>query len=233
LKTDFKTDWELGARVLGYAFLFRSLLEEPSTAFFEGIKKDDLLVFFPYIEEDQDIKEGVGFIDAYLTQNKPIEDLSEELAIEYFRLFIGADKAIAPPWESVYLSGRGLLFQENTLAVRKKYSKYKLLPERLNKEPDDHIGLELQFMHTLSMMTLEAVESSDYNKAAALISDQKSFLEDHLLKWAPRFADRLYAGAETFFYQGLAKMLKGFLMVDHDKIIELSKMIDKEKEGSS
>ena len=41
-----------------------------------------------------------------------------ELRDEYTRLFVGPDKLVAPPWESVYRGEDAMLFQEVTLEVR-------------------------------------------------------------------------------------------------------------------
>lgn len=222
MKTDFKTDWELGARVFGYSFLFRGFLEEPTKDFLEKLKNEDFLSYFPYINENDDIKNGVRFVESYINESSSIEKLTDELAGDYAGLFLGPGKVIAPPWESVYVSGGGLIFREETFEVRKRYAKHGLLPEKLNKEPDDHVGLELQFMYLLSSKTIDAIDSGDYKKARELFHDQKEFLEEHLLKWSPRFSDDIYHNAETSFYQGIAKVLKGFVTEDHGKLNELS-----------
>ncbi|MEI3231097.1 MAG: molecular chaperone TorD family protein, partial [Gordonibacter pamelaeae] len=53
-----------------------------------------------------------------------------QLRSVYTKLFIGPAKLPAPPWESVYATGgRPLLFQESTLAVRRRL----LPPGRLRR----------------------------------------------------------------------------------------------------
>jgi TorA maturation chaperone TorD len=66
------------------------------------------------------------------------------------------------PWASVYLSKERLIFDENTLAVRRFYRDWKLETVHYKKEPDDHIGLELEFMAILSERTLAAYEKGDW-----------------------------------------------------------------------
>lgn len=221
MKTDFKTETELAARILGYSFLFRSFIEEPSKDFLREIKKTDVLIFLPYIEDSEDIKRGVEFIESYINRETSFEKLADELSVDYAALFIGAGKPLVPPWESLWLGGERLFSLNETLEVRRHYARHGLLPERLNKEPDDHIGFELQFMCILSEKTANAIESGDYRNAEALIGGQKDFLGNHLLKWAEIFADAVYKNASTDFYKGAAYVLTGFLKADYAKVCGL------------
>lgn len=230
LKVDFKTETELAARILGYSFLFRSFIEGPSKDFLMEIKKTDVLIFLPYIEDEEKIKEGIELLEAYINQETPLEKLADELTIEYDSLFIGAGKPPVPPWESLWLGGERLFSLNETLEVRRHYAKRGLLPERLNKEPDDHIGFELQFMYILSEKTAKAIESGDYRDAAALIGDQRDFLKNHLLKWAPDFAERVYLNAGTDFYRGAAAILSGFLKADYARVCTLCEIFAAEEE---
>jgi TorA maturation chaperone TorD len=226
LKPDFKTITELDERTLGYSFLFRSFIEEPSKEFIREVKNKDILIFLSYIEENEIIKEGIELIEGYLNKEASVEKLTDEMSVEYSSLFIGAGKPLVSTWESIAL-GSGRLFSVNeTLNVRKYYAKYGLLPERLNKEPDDHIGFELQFMYILADKTAKAMESRDYEKVAALISDQKEFLENHLSRWAGIFADEVCARSNNDFYTGTAKVLKGMVSADYSKICEMLERLE-------
>lgn len=223
MKADFKTIAELDERTLVYSFLFRSFIEEASRDFIEKIKNKDVLIFLPYINENEDenIKEGVELIEGYINKGISIEELVDELSADYSSLFVGAGRPLISPWESVALGGERLFSVNETLDVRKYYARYGLLPERLNKEPDDHIGFELQFMYLLSTKTADAVESGDYKKAGELLNDQKAFLESHLCRWAGLFAEDVCSKASNDFYIGAAKILKGITTADYSKICSL------------
>ncbi|MDI6801410.1 MAG: molecular chaperone TorD family protein [Thermodesulfovibrionales bacterium] len=228
MKADFKTITELDERTLGYSFLFRSFIEEASKDFIENIKGNDVLIFLPYINDDENIKAGIELIEGYINKKVSTEHLLDELSSEYSSLFIGAGKPLVSPWESVAL-GSGRLFSVNeTLDVRKYYAKHRLLPERLNKEPDDHIGFELQFMYILADKTAKALESEDYKSAAELLNDQKKFLENHLCKWADLFAEDVCSKANNDFYIGAAKILKGMISTDYLRICWLSETLKTE-----
>ena len=52
-----------------------------------------------------------------------------------------------------------MIFQEQTLHVRQWYSRFGLQVVKLHKEPDDHIGLELEFVAHLANLALQAIRS--------------------------------------------------------------------------
>ena len=142
------------------------------------------------------------------------KDLSyrDRLWDEYNQLFVGPGPLKAPPWESVYRSKDRLVFGTETLAVRKFFQRFGLEVQQLNKEPDDHIGLELEFMAHLSQEALAAFQSGE--EAMDLIIGTEQFLREHLQQWVPGFCHRLEEVAGTGFFVGLAKMTRGWLEVD-------------------
>ena len=79
----------------------------------------------------------------------------ERVNDDYIELFVGLGSVEAPPWESVYTCGERLVFQPETLAVRAWYRRFGREPVRLNSEPNDYIGTELEFLGGLFAMGLE------------------------------------------------------------------------------
>lgn len=140
---------------------------------------------------------------------------------EYTRLFVGPNKLQAPPWESVYVSEQRVLFQESTLQVRQCYLKYNFIPLHFRAEADDHIALELDFMYNLGDRAKVAFMEGRLDEAAEILRDQKSFLEKHLLVWAPGYATGLELASSSSLYQGLACLLKGFLAAEPNLIQEI------------
>lgn len=170
---------------------------------------------FPFSLESPMILEGVNQVKAYCSQNDVASEKAySDLHWDYTRLFIGPYELPAPPWESTYLNKEHLLFQEETLKVRRSYLKYSFLPIEFGHEADDHLGLELDFMFRLNELALEAARQENYDEFMQLLTDQKSFLEEHLLKWAPQLAEKVVEHANTDYYRGMAKILKGFLILD-------------------
>ncbi len=214
----------LEIRVLVYDLLRRTFLTEPSIDYIKLINSQDVIGSFPFADENVSIREGVDQVLGYLAKNDVQKaEVQDRLRWDYTRMFVGPYNLDAPPWESAYVSKERLIFQEETLRVRKKYLKYNLLPSNYGHEADDHLGLELDFMYRLSNLALERVMESDMdgNSYYEILSDQKIFLEEHLLRWVPDFAQDMADSAETEFYMGMAKVLRGFLEIDLKALIEL------------
>lgn len=110
---------------------------------------------------------------------------------DYLHLFVGLGTPLAPPWESAWANDARLLFQRETLDVRYWYRSSGLQITALHKEPDDHIGLELEFIGLL----LERGEA----KTA------RTFARKHPLTWAERWKDAVEELAHAPYYPLLAR----------------------------
>jgi TorA maturation chaperone TorD len=173
----------------------------------DALKTDGLFDHWPLGGAGRSTDRGVELLIKYISEWKP--EMFETLQRDYRRLFIGPDHLPAPPWESVYLSTDGLVFEEQTLAVRKFYARYGLESPKRLKEPDDHFGLELAFLAHLCTLGLEAISTNDPDSLAEVLDDQRLFLEQHLLLWGSEFLDRVVEHAETSYYRGAAHLASG------------------------
>ncbi|MGI1659635.1 MAG: TorD/DmsD family molecular chaperone [Desulfitobacterium sp.] len=212
----------LKTRAFLYDFLRRTFLQEPTLEFLASIKDSRLFENFPFEEDQEEIASGVKQILAF-TKEKDVTspEVFNSLHWDYTRMFIGPDRLPAPLWESAYMNDDRLVFQEQTLVVRRVYLKYQFLPERFKQEPDDHLGLELDFMYRLCELTLESLQQEDYTKLKEVLVDQKAFLQDHLLKWVPELAKNIIKSTNLAFYEGIAKVLNGYLALDLEALEEL------------
>ena len=123
----------------------------------------------------------------------------DDLLWDYTRLFVGPYRLPCPPWESVYTSQKRLLLQEAADGVETAYARLGVQLGAPNVLPD-HVGAELNFMGIL----LEKVEADPKEKEACR-QLAKSFLEEHLANWIPRFASDIEKAAETTVYKALAQ----------------------------
>lgn len=147
--------------------------------------------------------------------------LIDKLKSEYTYLMLGPNKLPAPPWESVYLYEERTIFQESTLRVRSAYLKYQFLPANYPKEADDHLALELDFMGHLSKLALERFEEENSEEVKRVLSDQKAFLEEHLLVWIGSFAEQIQLSKTHFFYPQMALLMEQVLKMDAAALEEL------------
>ena len=218
----------LEERVFGYDLLRLVFLEEPSRDLIKIIAENQLIAGFPFIEDDQRIADGCHEISEYLDgiadavdQHGSAAQWYEKLVWDYTKMFIGPNELLAPPWESTYCSKERLLFQETTLQVRKAYLRHNVIPKNYPNEADDHIGLELDFMHYITKKSLEALEMNDLACVNSLLTEQQDFLEQHLQLWVPEFADKVITHADSGFYRGMGRVLEGFIATDYLVIKEL------------
>ncbi|MBP2637450.1 MAG: dehydrogenase [Firmicutes bacterium] len=211
----------LEVRLFLYDIVRCTFMHEPTKAYLDNLQKT-VTVEFPFQQESEYIDEGVKQVTAFMAKHDVLSEcVFDSLHWDYTRLFIGPYELPAPPWESVYCNEERLLFQKETREVRKAYLKYAFLPVEFDSEADDHLGLELDFMFRLNSLAIEAVEQKNLKVLKQILADQKLFLEDHLMKWVPALCNDIIKSAHTEFYQGMAKILHGFLILELKAMAEL------------
>ncbi len=205
----------LEARKISYIF-FSNQYEQTLTVddLFE-IFYEDVFNNFPLDLDNENYKEGVLLLEGYADENKQnYKKMKEKTMYDYNRLFIGPAKVLAPPWESVHTTKEKLVFSEPTIAVRAFYKEHGLVFNELNKEPEDHFSIELEFMAFLIDQQITAENQGINEKTSYYLLEQKRFMKNHLGKWYSIFLDAVYKNAQTKYYQGLALCTKGFLQWD-------------------
>jgi TorA maturation chaperone TorD len=135
----------------------------------------------------------------------------QEMHDDHRRLFLGPERVLACPYESVYLNEEHLTFGSETLAVRQWYARYGLRVPAQGREPDDHIGLELVFVSHLCLRALDFAERGDAEGVAETCAALRAFLREHLLLWSDECLDHVLAHADTRFYQGVGLLARGTL----------------------
>lgn len=213
-KTDELTEIQnlLELRIFAYDILRKVFLAEPTKELVAQFQ-NGIFNFFPFNEEDPQIKEGIDQARNYFKTFDLDKDF-DRLHWDYTRMFIGPYKIPAPIWESAYLNREGLLFAEETLEVRRLYLQYNLLSLQYGHEADDHLGLELDFMYQLSKLSNEQFQVENGNQLQTVFADQSNFLKEHLLQWVPTFSEKVIKHSATDFYKGMVKILTGFLTID-------------------
>jgi putative dimethyl sulfoxide reductase chaperone len=204
-------EWQatLTAHALAYGFLSKALYKEPSADFLTALFEDNLFAEWPLDTDVTVTRQGIDLLTAFGAAWE-----SGQLALlksDYNALFVGPDQLLAYPWESVYLSEEHLIFDVQTLEVREIYRRFGLQAPSTNREPDDHIGLELAFLVHLCSLGLDACERGDIDAFESSLQAQRGFLGDHVLRWAPTFMQRVIDNAATDFYRGVAYLGLGTL----------------------
>lgn len=159
------------------------------------------------MERDDATVRGLALLAEALAEPPGLDDL----AMDYQLLFVGPGHPRAVPYESVYRSKEHLLFEEQTFEVRNAYREFGLEAPALNREPDDHIALELSFLAHVCTRALDAMEAGDDLALDRCLAAEQAFLADHLLQFGPQCLQWMAERAETGFYRGIAALGSGVL----------------------
>lgn len=143
-----------------------------------------------------------------------LEGIHKDLHIEYTRLFVGPHHLQAPPYESVYRNPEHLMMQDETIDVRSIYAKNGFRVARIGQEPDDTIGIELEFMLAMSKASWDALVANDCSRLSDVIATQRQFWDEHLSKWVPKFCQDIIENSTSEFWKSVAFFTRGFLEED-------------------
>ena len=128
----------------------------------------------------------------------------EDLAVDYATVFLAAgsnDGAAAIPCESLYAGKEKLVMQQPWEDVCTLYRSHGLGKDKSFSDlMEDHLALELEFMATLVR--------------GGCLSQQKAFLEEHLLNWLGDFLADVDQYACQDFYKAVTRMTLGFAQTE-------------------
>ena len=210
----------LAGRAFLYKYLWRAFAGEPDQAFLDVAASQDAAEAFSVFAGDS---------SSAVQHQRMIGEFAETadldaLCSEYTKLFIGPGKLPAPPWESVYVYGEDLLFQESTVEVRLDYRAAGYQASGYPHEADDHLAKELGFMSALSEEAQRAFEQGDGESFRQAMSRQLLFLGKHLNSWLPKFAERFESAEKPKvgpFYHEFVALAVAVCAQDAENIEEL------------
>lgn len=210
-------------RINTYDFLRRVFLWEfPIELFYEMIEhaKEDHVVNSELSAED-----GLQNFLQTITSEQ-VTKVFRNMGIEYTRLFIGPRRLPAPPYASVYTSPNKMMMQEETIDVRKMYLENGFRMLKLNQEPDDHVGAEMEFIFVMSTKAIEAMRHDNREELLKSIETQLNFLSNHLLKWIPNFCKDIMEDSTNLFWYNIAAFFQEFINVDVDNLNKMKLFFD-------
>lgn len=212
----------LANRYFLYKYLWRAFAAEPDEAFLALVAQEQTPEQVALmLGEAGDALDAQAAAAAYAEAG---EEGISRLQSEYTALFVGPGKLPAPVWESVYVTGRDLVFQESTLAVRYAYEDAGYQAAAYPREADDHLATELGFMAALAHDARVAHEAQDAEKLKVALANQQRFLAEHLNVWVGQFRDRLEREADAKigpFYRSFARLLVAVCAIDAAALEEL------------
>ncbi len=178
------------------------LYAEPTEGVIEDLTAWRLFDALPFETDDRDILAGQEAMRNWLASAPPAS-LASEARGEYLRLLVGVGEVLACPWASVYLDCDGLLFGEETLAVRAEFRRFGQKLKAKYREPDDHLGIELEFVGML-------LDQGEYKEA-------KRFARERVLTWVGAWNADVQARSSCDYYRALGNLAEAGIRLVSEK----------------
>jgi len=195
--------------------LFKGEVDQPLLKHIAGM-------YFPTKSPDEGLAEGYRLMEGYLRSRG--QDTLTDLATDYKKIFTASDSSANSavcPYESVYTSPERKMNRAAREQVKDIYDAKGLVNANASILPEDHIGLELEYMALLCLEAQQYFKAKDRVSLAECLIEQKDFLAKHVLNWAPAFCADVEKFAATDFYKAVAKIADGFLRVEQGIVHDL------------
>lgn len=187
-----------------YALLSRVLLQELDNEMLEMILNDkEVRDFFPSLKDWE-------ILDS--TDNKTL--LEQHLNVDFANISL----LHLVPYETFYTREDQMIETGGANPVTDMYHEYDYIVdfEKARAVSADHIGVELEFMHYLVEAEIAAATAGDAEAVKHLQFAQKTFLNKHLIKWAPLYLINVKYEARTPIYYDAAEMTLEFILADNE-----------------
>jgi TorA maturation chaperone TorD len=119
----------------------------------------------------------------------------DKLAVDYANIYL-INTLRTAPCESVWFDDEGLACQRQMFQVRECYLEHGLAAANWRVRPDDHLVIQLQFVAFL----FDPARSGD------TLGEVAKFMDEHLLRWLMRFAERVARRCDRPYFAGLAML---------------------------
>nr|WP_255585278.1 molecular chaperone TorD family protein [Virgibacillus sp. NKC19-3] len=100
--------------------------------------------------------------------------------------------------------------------MKQLLNKYGLESKRKDKQPEDHLGLELLFLAKRS----EQLHTLEPEKQNSVSEEQISFINKHMLSWIPELCSDANKHGNIGFYAGIIELIWGTLLWDTELLQE-------------
>jgi len=187
-----------------YALLSRVLLQELDNDMLDMILNDEnIRAFFPSLKEWKILEEE---------DNKTL--LEQHLNVDFANISL----LHLVPYETFYTREDQMIETGGANPVTDMYHEFDYIVdfEKARAVSSDHIGVELEFMHYLVEAEISALNAGDEDAAKHFQFAQKSFLNKHLLKWAPMYLINVKYESRTPIYYDAAEMCLEFILADNE-----------------
>lgn len=184
-----------------FAALFLAPPDAAGLAAYQGAQGRTLLAA---LAAEPGLAAPVAVLDALTAPGADLGQGAEALATAHAGAFLVGGPRAPQPYASVWLSPRGLLYQEPAREMIRLMAAAGLATIEGVSEAPDHISLQLDL---LAHLADRAAADEDVPTAP------DAFICDQLAPWVPRFAEACARVKNPYFYADLAQALSVWL--DH------------------
>jgi putative dimethyl sulfoxide reductase chaperone len=192
------------ARANVYGLLADVFREEPSETLLSKLNEPEISTALRALDLSlEEIFEGVS-------RNQLVEDL----ALEFTRLFIGPGSHISAN-ESMHVESRfgepNAYWGPQTVEVKKFMAAAGLEVADTFGGMPDHISAEFEFMQRLLQKEGDEWTNAKHERALNVLYIEKQFYDEHLSQWISNFCDNILEASPHPFYVQFAEVTKGFV----------------------
>lgn len=142
----------------------------------------------------------------------------DALLLDYTRLFLGPNGALAQPYESAWSPDAGTPMGQSTMSVVQLYRDGGFEADEGFHDLPDHVACELEFLYLLLFREHQARAQDEADSVAAAVGVRDKLLGDHLGTWIGPFTEAVAEGAQSAFYRELAAMTARFVRLEGDRL---------------
>lgn len=164
---------------------------------------------------------GSNCIRSYLAgdHGKSDAQMVEELSVDRTRILRGTGhKDMMPPYEGLYKGKKNT--NHSILALKRFYRRTGLALEDSVNEAPDFICVQLDFMKQIILREKQQWLSED--DVGLIITQEETFLKNHLGSWVSDFCFQVNQHAQTNYYRGIAMIMDDFIVADMSYLEGLS-----------
>lgn len=207
-----------GERQNTYRFLAGLYLKPPSDVVIAMIKDGSILSAIT-CEESRADSPFYSELAEFVKNAAETPGLKDELEAEHTALFVLPPGVL--PHEAVYLDREKRLGGRVSMSVRQFYEQAGMELTDGCIEMPDHIGMELEFMGFLCRLEEEFWAKAAISSLQKCIEFQKTFLSEHLSKWAYQCCGKVVEKSTSGFYKAIAQLTIEFIKSEEEYVSDL------------
>ncbi len=175
-------------RPVAYRWLAQFFLCPPELTTLERYHSQDGMQFLTGLQSIPALDPLAGWLKKAIGDAEDLARLQARITRAFTQVFDMGGPRAALPYASVYLSEKGLLFQQPTRDMNALLQELQMqLPAEIN-EPADHLGVQLH-------VAAELIEREELGQSVPISS--AAFLDQHVLSWLAEFHQRCEAQADN------------------------------------